>query len=209
MSPRVTEQHKEQRRLEILQAAAAVFKRKGYDQTSMQDVIDETGMSRGGVYLYFTGKEELFWALLEQVHAEHKTGYDALLEKYPSAWEAVEHFLRVQQEEFLHVKESLVPAMFEFFSSCWRDEKRRPFMATRYKTSVREFAAFLQAGVERGDFHPILPVETIAQFVISLLDGISADVLLIGDEVFDVTRQIDSLRVYLHHALQVKEGHTP
>lgn len=54
----------DEREAQILRAAAAVIIRQGYDKTTMSDIADEAGVSRGTVYLYFKGKEELFEALL-------------------------------------------------------------------------------------------------------------------------------------------------
>ena len=52
------------RREQILDAATAVIIRLGYDKTTMSDIADEAGVSRGTVYLYFKGKEALFEALV-------------------------------------------------------------------------------------------------------------------------------------------------
>jgi TetR/AcrR family acrAB operon transcriptional repressor len=54
----------DEREAQILRAATAVITRQGYDKTTMSDIADEAGVSRGTVYLYFKGKEELFEALL-------------------------------------------------------------------------------------------------------------------------------------------------
>jgi AcrR family transcriptional regulator len=54
----------DERKEQILLAASAVIIRQGYDKTTMSDIADEAGVSRGTVYLYFKGKEELFEALL-------------------------------------------------------------------------------------------------------------------------------------------------
>jgi len=53
-----------ERQQQILDAAAAVIIRLGYDKATMSDIADEAGASRRTVYLYFKGKEELFEALL-------------------------------------------------------------------------------------------------------------------------------------------------
>lgn len=53
-----------ERQQQILDAAAAVIIRLGYDKTNMNDIAKEAGTSRRTVYLYFQGKEELFEALL-------------------------------------------------------------------------------------------------------------------------------------------------
>jgi AcrR family transcriptional regulator len=54
----------DERQQQILDAAAAVIIRLGYDRTTMSDIAEEAGASRRTVYLYFKGKEELFEALL-------------------------------------------------------------------------------------------------------------------------------------------------
>ena len=53
-----------ERQQQILDAAAAVIIRLGYDKSTMSDIAQEAGASRRTVYLYFRGKEELFEELL-------------------------------------------------------------------------------------------------------------------------------------------------
>jgi AcrR family transcriptional regulator len=54
------------RREEILEAAVRLFRRRGYHGTSVSDVIQASGISRGTFYLYFDGKEALFLDLIER-----------------------------------------------------------------------------------------------------------------------------------------------
>ena len=53
----------DKREAQILSAAAAVIIRQGYDRTTMSDIAEEAGVSRGTVYLSFKDKEELFETL--------------------------------------------------------------------------------------------------------------------------------------------------
>ncbi|MDT0306689.1 ScbR family autoregulator-binding transcription factor [Streptomyces sp. DSM 44917] len=50
-------------RAEILRAAGELFAQHGYHATSVQDVADRTGMTKGAVYFHFSSKEELALAL--------------------------------------------------------------------------------------------------------------------------------------------------
>jgi AcrR family transcriptional regulator len=56
----------EAREQRILNAAAVLVMRQGYDKTIMGDVADEVGVSRGIVYLHFENKEKLFEALIQR-----------------------------------------------------------------------------------------------------------------------------------------------
>lgn len=56
----------EAREQRILDATAALIMRQGYDKTTMSDVADEVGVSRGIIYLHFDTKEKLFEALIQR-----------------------------------------------------------------------------------------------------------------------------------------------
>lgn len=62
--PKVTEAHLEARRQQILDASWACFARKGYHETTMQDICSESGLSPGAIYRYFASKE----AILNAIH---------------------------------------------------------------------------------------------------------------------------------------------
>lgn len=83
------EKEKERRRDEIIDAAEEMFFSKGYDGVSMDDVAKKTELAKGTLYLYFTNKESLFFAvvqrglmimnaMLEEGINEAKTGADKL-----------------------------------------------------------------------------------------------------------------------------------
>ena len=61
----------DERQQQILDAAAAVIIRQGYVKTTIGDIAEEAGTSRGTVYLYFKGKEELFEALLYREYMQY------------------------------------------------------------------------------------------------------------------------------------------
>lgn len=63
----------------ILDAAIEVFARKGYHGTSVDDIVQEAGSSKGSFYFYFPNKEGLFLALVEEFAANLASKiYDAL-----------------------------------------------------------------------------------------------------------------------------------
>jgi AcrR family transcriptional regulator len=70
--PKVSPQHLEARRREILEAAWRCFGRKGFHETTMRDICDEAQLSAGAVYRYFTGKADLIKTVAEAGRRRHR-----------------------------------------------------------------------------------------------------------------------------------------
>lgn len=57
----------DRRRDELVEHAAAVFAREGYERTSMQALAEHLGLATGAIYHYFPGKESLLVAICDQL----------------------------------------------------------------------------------------------------------------------------------------------
>ena len=60
--PKVSEQHTEARKQQIIDAAYRCFARKGFHQATMRDIYEEAELSPGAVYHYFSSKDEIIQA---------------------------------------------------------------------------------------------------------------------------------------------------
>lgn len=65
MAPKVSEEYKKERERELIEAAKKVFIEKGFVRTSMQDIMDEAGISRGALYSYFDNINHVFIEVLK------------------------------------------------------------------------------------------------------------------------------------------------
>jgi AcrR family transcriptional regulator len=72
LMPKVTLQYQEARKNQIIQAAIECFLRKGFHRTSMQDIVSESGLSPGAIYLYFKSKEEIIKTIADIRHSREK-----------------------------------------------------------------------------------------------------------------------------------------
>lgn len=62
---RRTQEEAEQTRRDLMSAGLKVFSQKGYQATRLIDIAEKAGVTRGAIYHHFGGKEELYFALLE------------------------------------------------------------------------------------------------------------------------------------------------
>ena len=67
---RLADERAEARRGDILEAAAAVFARRGYHQARTREIAEEAGISEGSIYNYFASKRDLLLAIMDRIVTE-------------------------------------------------------------------------------------------------------------------------------------------
>jgi AcrR family transcriptional regulator len=103
----------EQTRGTILESAMRLFRRDGYDRTTMRAIASEAGVSVGNAYYYFGSKEHLIQAFYDQVQVEHADAAAGVLERETS----FEARLRGVLEAWLEVAEPSHEFAGQFFKN--------------------------------------------------------------------------------------------
>ncbi|OZV12072.1 TetR family transcriptional regulator [Tissierella sp. P1] len=201
MSPKVSNQYKTNKRKELLEAAKRVFIQKGYIQATMQDIIDEAGISRGALYSYFNNIQHVFEELLK---LEDKM--DILYfkkEDRSSFWQQLINWIRIQQKNIEYINQSLLLCKTEFFLTTYRNsnETSNPYVIERYKELASSIKEFIEEGAKKEEFKPCMPSKSIALYIISFIDGLMLDTFNLGIEVTKVNEQIDILFFTLREML--------
>ena len=70
-------EHKRDTREKILESARRLFNRKGYSGVSIEEIMSDAGLTHGGFYRHFDGKDELYASAVRQF----------LCKKTPAAWQ--------------------------------------------------------------------------------------------------------------------------
>jgi len=202
LSPRLSDQLKEKRNHQILEAAKRVFINKGFSAASLRDIIEETGMSRGWIYLYYRSKEEIFEALLDYQDQEYRQHVTNLIDNHSTIWEVVYELYAQQFMELQSAQNGgLMSAFYEYFLIGWRDEARRQLLVQRYERGIFQFANILQIGVERGEFTPTMNIADISKLAASYQEGIVTHSIAVGIKKADTHMQFEALMSYLQQLL--------
>src|SRR5512136_610684 len=132
MCPKVTEAYREATRGKILRAAEKVFARKGYNAASVDDIVKESGLSKGALYGYFESKEELFLAL-----RTHMVGLriDQAIAAMPASASATEKLMKAGElaiRESAKLDRSTLRVGFEFWTSAPRIKAVHQYYADWY-----------------------------------------------------------------------------
>jgi AcrR family transcriptional regulator len=89
------------KRQRIIEAAALVFRRRGYAQTTLNEIAVEAGMQAGSLYYYFNGREELVEEVLMQSSRQLSDSVMTALAALPSEADAFERFVTMVRTHVL------------------------------------------------------------------------------------------------------------
>ncbi|MFQ6231105.1 TetR/AcrR family transcriptional regulator [Nocardia sp. NPDC002869] len=195
--PRVSDEHLERRRQQILDAARVCFVRKGFHQTSMQDVFTESGLSAGAVYRYFRSKDELVIALASTTAGDIRAQMAAVIHGDPLPTPAQ---LVARMTEWIEVQ-SGPEGRIRLAPQAWSlalvdDEAAEPVRRTLrgIREMWREYAERMRAA---GWLPPDADLQAVAAALFGLLPGFILQHLLIDDLVRDeYLRGVDTLFPY-------------
>ena len=87
----------------IIDAAWKLFYRQGYDDTTVEEIIEESGTSRGSFYHYFQGKDGLLSTLSDVFDQK----YDELMETIDPEQDRFEQLMYLNRELFAMIENSI------------------------------------------------------------------------------------------------------
>lgn len=140
-------QRNEARRLDILRAAARVFRRRGIAAAGMREIAEEAGLSPGNLYHYFSGKDEILLFCQERT-------LERMLAAVQDARGTAAERLRAVLEAHVHsMLDELESATAHLDVEALPEEMRAPMIAKRdaYERAIR---GIVEEGVRAGEFAP-------------------------------------------------------
>jgi AcrR family transcriptional regulator len=160
----------EERRPQIIEAAIRVFTRKGFRKATMPDIAREAGLSVGGVYWYYKGKDEIVSAILQRAFDEDFGALAELLSADAPAADRLLSFVAGYADSFDQWL-WMNPIGAEFYGEAAHDEKVRAVIL-RYLDRYRQaLAALIGQGIQRGEFHAVDP-SVAATALLGLEEGL-------------------------------------
>lgn len=159
------------RKPQIITAALRVFTRKGYHGATMPEIAAEAGLSVGGLYWYFKGKDQVVAAILAQLFEADLDALAILLREETAAGERLLAFAR----HFATLFDShqwLFPVGLDLYSAASHDAQARGFIR-RYLGRYRDaLAALIAQGIAHGEFGPVDPGDA-ASALLALEEGLA------------------------------------
>lgn len=201
----------DERKMEILAAAQQLFFSKGYEGTSVNDIIQATGISKGAFYHHFASKEELLAGLVNLFRDGLIQQLSTVVDSSATALEKLNQIFRITQSEKLR-NIDIFDLAFRMLFTEENLKLRTRMLDSTFKVALPLVTAVVTEGVNRGEFTAVKPATT-AEFILVLGmymgEQIAAFVLgtLEGDDPSEVLEEkIQSFEHNVEGMLSLQSG---
>jgi AcrR family transcriptional regulator len=195
--PRITEEHREARREQVLEAARACLQEHGLEAVSMEMIIARSGLSTGAVYGYFKGKDEIINAAVSDGTSAMGRQLAPILKnpEPPPLPELMGQLLRTIADFGQHSADGVDRLLVSLHG--WSHSRSDPGLKAPARAGYRGQRELLAGTVRQwqaaGTFDPGADPDGLAQLLMSITLGFVAQRALAGDA--DAQAHVDALNM--------------
>jgi TetR/AcrR family transcriptional repressor of nem operon len=181
-------------RQRIIEIAAVIFNQRGFEGCSMQDVMDATGLEKGGIYRHFACKEDLaaeaFRYAMRRVLEVRREG----LEDIPGALDR----LRYGIKRFVETT-GIVPGGCPLMNTAIDADDGNPVLRKLALGGIQDWkkriGTLVKEGIERGEIRGEIEPRRVANTIVATLEGAQMISRMEGDKTAmrDVQATLESM----------------
>jgi len=162
----------QQTRQHIIQQAATLFNQRGYSGSSISDVMECTGLKKGGIYRHFQNKEQLALAAFDYAQQQSTS---PLVEAVAAETDAVQKLLAFIDAFHTHTLHPPVPGGCPILNTIVDSDDGDPALRERVVAVVTEWeqliARIVVDGVAQGSIRRDIDPQAVATLIIATLEG--------------------------------------
>ncbi|GAB3206771.1 TetR/AcrR family transcriptional regulator [Marinactinospora thermotolerans] len=142
----------------LLSVATRLFAERGFERTSVQELVDAAGVTKGAMYHYFSSKDDLLYAIYQRVLAMQTRR----LNEFAQAGGPVEERLRAAAADVVHTTVDNLDDTVIFFRSLHMLSPDRQSAVRKERRRYHEcFRAMIEEGARAGVFRSDVPADIV------------------------------------------------
>lgn len=154
----------------ILEKACQLFAEKGFKDVTMQDICEQSGLSRGGLYRHFESTGQIFLEIVNAFTDRQKARIISEIRQSVPATVILDNILSAYQQEMGDKKASLSLAIYEFYSNP-AIAKTENAVTRQYENSKSAWLELIQYGIKTGEFKTVNP-ESVFHLIVFAYQGV-------------------------------------
>jgi AcrR family transcriptional regulator len=132
----------------LLESAKVLFSQRGYYATSVEDIVESAGFSKGTFYFYFKSKEELFKSLVEEMHLNIVKRLENFLERDLPLEDALVEYAKVFLEDIYQNRHIAQIFLFQLVGT---NEEFRKLYYTKVSHLREMLTKMVDKAIQRGE----------------------------------------------------------
>lgn len=170
---RRTKEEAIQTKEKLLDAALDVFLAKGYSATTLQDIADYAGLTRGAVYWHFKGKEDIYKELYERVHRLDMAVFDEVAGLELAPFEKLRELVHaIIRNVYLNERYSDYLELTTFKIEYTEFEAINAEKTDTYSYAVVVMESLAQGAIEEGVIADKVPPAQVAKTLLLFIIGV-------------------------------------
>ena len=163
------ETNKEANRIKIIESGIEIFSRKGISETTVRDIIRNTGLASGTFYNYFKNKEEVLIAALDEA------AYDLakILQKGRKKANNLEEFIEFQVDPFFEMVSEL-PELFFILSTNLEAVDRFTIQTPQMTLAIEDLKKDLELAI-KNKIIPDVDIDYFSAVFSSVVEGVAIE----------------------------------
>jgi AcrR family transcriptional regulator len=157
----------------ILAASMTLFSKKGFHETSMDDIVKESGLSKGGIYGYFKSKEDLFFELQKRSTTLSLNELKSMLSQEETAFAKLDRAADSAFASMCEVSDEACRMGLEFQLASSRMPNMRKEFKKQQMVIINLLSDIINEGIEAGEFREDLDADNIATILVGTIGGLS------------------------------------
>jgi TetR/AcrR family transcriptional repressor of nem operon len=196
----------EQTRRDIVERAAPLFNQKGFEGTSLADLMQATGLQKGGIYRHFSGKKELAAEAFDYAWEKAVRGRLDGVAEVPDCVDRLKKTI----DNFVERRAGLVPGGCPLMNTAVEADDGNPVLRARARKALQGWTVRLSRitseGIKKQQIDPRVSPLTLSQLIIGSLEGALLISRLQNDE-----EPLRAIRQHLDEYLEdnVRTKHPP
>jgi AcrR family transcriptional regulator len=167
------ERRKERTRTALVDAAAEVFAKRGFNGASLDEIAETAGYTRGAIYKHFEGKDDLFYAVMNRVNERSLEIFGERFSHDSSALSDVKTIIELWREAFL-LDADLYALTLEAQLYALRNPESRERARAQRRESLEMVTRFIEVQQEATGLRTKLPPVKVAEIFLLASDGFAA-----------------------------------
>jgi AcrR family transcriptional regulator len=153
----------------ILEAAARLFSKTGYDATSVAEICQAAGVSKGAFYHHFPTKQAVFMEILNSYLNGIESGFNLMRKEIHDVPQAILQMAEMVGSIF-QTADFHLPIFLEFWTQANHDPQIWEASIAPYHRYQSYFAEMIQEGIDEGSLQSV-DVQLAARVLVSLAVG--------------------------------------